>query len=237
MVMSLSGLDKSGKTHQALTAPGPTAYANHDTGLEGVAEKFEAKGKKLYSKDYRVRIPAGTNDPQQVSAIAYKVWEDLKADLRAAWASPLIRTTVVDTESDTWELCRLAKFGKLTQVMPHHYGPVNAEYANFWNEVFDSDKNLILLGKLKEEYENIVVNGKEIGKKTGRLERVGYKQIPYIVQINAIATFSLQAGFGIQIVNCRQNSSLNGAELFGDMCSFQTLGTMVFPDSDVSDWE
>jgi hypothetical protein len=242
MVMSLAGLDKSGKTHQGLSAPGPSAYVNHDTGLEGVIEKFTKDGKTVYSKDYRVVIPPeAAGDVVRVAGIANDVWGGLKSDLRAAWKSTVIRTAIVDTESETWQLVRLARFGKLTQVMPHHYGPVNAEYTNFWNEVYDTDKNLILLGRLKEEYENTIVNGKEIGKKTGRLERVGYKDIPYLVQINAIARFNPANPpgdrFSIEIVNCRQNSEVAGMVLPEALCSFQTLAMTVFPDSNPSDWE
>ena len=232
MVLALSGLDKCGKTHQALSAPGPIAFGNTDTGLEGVIEKFTKDGKVVYSKDYRVVVPPGAT-PQQIAEVGTKVWEEYKADFRAAWKSTVIRTTVADTESDTWELIRLARFGKLTQVMPHHYGPVNAEYAGFWNEVFGTDKNLILLGKMKREYDDAAK------RYTDKLSRVGYKEIPYIVQINAVARYNAvdYPGFSIEITNCRQNSDLAGLVLSDEMCNFQALAQLVFPDSEPKDWE
>lgn len=239
LVASVAGLDKCGKTHLALSSPGPIAYANFDTGLEGVLEKFQRTGKVVYSNDYRVKVPAGASTTQ-TAEIANKVWEGLKEDVRAAIKSPLIRTIVGDTESEMWELCRLARFGKLTQVMPHHYGPVNTEYRNFWNEIYDSDKNLILLGRMKDEWENTVVNGKEVGKKTGRLERIGFKEIQYMVQLNAIAKYdpTAPAGdrFSLEITNCRQNSDLAGMVLPQSLISFTQLAQLVYPDSTDADW-
>ena len=54
------------------------------------------------------------------------LWADLKVKLAKAWSMDE-GTVVMDTASEAHELSRLAAFGKLTQVMPHHYGPVNAE--------------------------------------------------------------------------------------------------------------
>ena len=242
LVVSVAGLDKSGKTNFALTSPGPIAYANFDTGLEGVVDKFRKDGKQVYSNDYRVVLPPGVSDPTAVSAIGNKMWEEYKADVRAALKSPLIRTIVTDTESETWELVRIARFGKLAQVMPHHYGPVNAEYRNFMNEVYDTDKNLVLLGRMKDEWENTVnAQGKEVGRKTGKLERVGMKDIPYIVQLNAIARFDPFAEdgnrFSLEIVNCRQNSSLCGLVLPQDLCTFAQIASLVYMDSDEREWQ
>lgn len=245
LVVSLGGLDKSGKTNFALSAPGPMAYANFDTGLEGVIDKFTKTGKKVYSQDYRVTIPPGTTDPSQVAAIAQEVWARYKADVRAALKSPLIRSIVTDTESETWELIRLARFGKLTQVLPHHYGPVNTEYRNFYNEVYDTDKNLILLGRMKDEWENTtaVIGGqtKEVGRKTGRIERVGFKEIPYMVQINAIASHDPMAEpgerFSLQVVNCRQNAELVGEVIPQVVLNFAQVAQMVYPDSQPEMWE
>ena len=242
LVMAISGLDKSGKTHQGLTAPSLMAYANLDTGLEGVSEKFEKDGKKILSKDYRVVItPDMAGNVEKIAYAANKVWEEFKSDMRAAWKSPLIRTTVVDVESETWPLIRLARFGKLTQVMPHHYGPVNAEYEGFYNEVYDSDKNLILLDRMKDDGETKIVGGKELFVKNGKLVRSGYKQIPYMVQVNMLAQCDpfAEAGnrFSVTIVNCRQNPDLIGMILPEPMCSFSTIAQMVYPDSQPSDWE
>lgn len=240
MIVSIGGWDKCGKTHIALTAPGPIAYANFDTGLEGVINKFRAAGKKVYTSDYRVVVPAGA-DAQTVANKAGEVWTRLNSDMRAAWASPLIRSTVIDTESETWELMRLAAFGKLTQVMPHHYGPVNGAYRNFLNEVYDSDKNLILLGRMKEEWDSKVgANGKEISFKTGRHERVGFKDVQYLVQVNCMARYDpMQAEgnrFTLEIINCRQNSGLAGTILPESMCNFKDLAMLVYPDSTEQEW-
>lgn len=229
MVVAINAPQKCGKTHNALTAPSPIAFANTDTGLEGVIEKFQADGKVVYSKDYRLVLPTGT-DINKNSEAGSKLWDEYKSDIRHALKSNDIRTIVADTESDTWELIRIARFGKLTQVMPHHYGPVNAEYANFWNEVYDTDKNLILLRKMKEEYDDATK------KYTGKFHPTGYKEIKYLVQVN-IELGRNDQGFFMRVIDCRQNMDIAGAELPGDMCNFQSLAQMVFPESQPSEWE
>lgn len=239
MIVSISGLDKSGKTNFALTAPGDIAYANFDVGLEGVIHKFE-KNKRIYTKDYSYGT-VGT-DIKEVATAAGKVWDEFKADFRAALRAPSIRTVVIDTEGETYELIRIARFGKLTQVMPHHYGPVKAEYRDVLNEIYDTDKNLILLGRLKDEYKNEApVAGKApVGEKTGNLIREGMKDIPYMVQLNAIARCQEGAPpdsmFSIHIVNSRQNHELSGMDIPQPLCTFAAIGQMLYPDSREEDW-
>ena len=42
LVVRVGGLEKEGKTHFALTAPGPIGAIDMDRGMEGVVEKFLA---------------------------------------------------------------------------------------------------------------------------------------------------------------------------------------------------
>ena len=69
-----------------------------------------------------------------------------------ALAEPAVRTISVDTATELWELLRMARFGKLTQVMPYQYGPVNAEFRSLIRMAYASDKNLILLHKMRKVY-------------------------------------------------------------------------------------
>ena len=51
LIVSIAALEKCGKTHFALTAPGPIAYFNFDIGVEGVIGKF-CKDKSIWVTDY-----------------------------------------------------------------------------------------------------------------------------------------------------------------------------------------
>ena len=142
-----------------------------------------------------------------------------------------VRTVVMDTASEVWELLRMAAFGKLDHVMPHHYGPVNAEYRGLLRMAYVSDKNLILLHKVKNEYIN--------DKRTGNYERAGFTDTGFMVQVNVRCWRRLngdkQLVFGMTIDDSRQNADVAGMELEGEMCSFPMLASVV-TGTDMEKW-
>lgn len=233
LILSVQGLEKNGKTHFALTAPGPIAVINFDTGLEGVVHKF-ATEKQIVHADYRVE--AGNGSADTIAGNAQKVWAKYMADYK--WALANMRTIVIDTGSELWELLRLARFGKLTQVMPHHYGPVNNEFRQMVKMAYDGSANVIFLHKMKDEYLNTVNSaGKEISNKTGKKVRVGFSDIGYLVQSNLLSEYDPEAAdFQITIRDCRQNASLNGEVVPAPLNDFPTIAQMILPDSLESDW-
>src|SRR3989442_15827804 len=82
VVLSIEGLEKQGKSHLALSAPGPMGIINMDLGLEGVVHKF-ARDKKIYVSSYQ--LPSTTRgNAQEVAEEADKVWTSLMADYKAA---------------------------------------------------------------------------------------------------------------------------------------------------------
>lgn len=224
MILSISGLEKQGKSHFSLTAPGPIAFFSMDTGEEGVVEKFENK------KEINIiRIDRVDNDsPGQ----APKEFDRFKKAYNFALKDKLIRTIIIDTATEIWEILRMARFGKLTQVMPFQYGPVNAEYRALIRDAYNYDKNLILLHKMKAQYIN--------DKRTGEWERAGFSDTGFLVQVNAqIYRYAPQDGgdFAIFIKDCRQNPDVAGEELVGPMCNFPFLASMVMPEVDPKEWE
>jgi hypothetical protein len=236
LIISVEGLDKSGKNNFAFGAPGPIGYLNFDIGDEGVIEKFQDKKQILVpTNPYSTRFE---NDGKQ-KAEATKEYTRFKNDYLLSLKR--MRSTIVDTASETWELLRLARLGKLTQVMPHHYVEVNQEYRDLIREAFDNDSNLILLHKLKAEWKN-GADGK--GNKTGRFERAGFAETGFLVMINLRMWREEIAdreegdlGFRCQVLNCRQNPEIQGLVLMNEMISFGMIGSMVYPEMDPSVWE
>jgi len=53
VILSVEGREKEGKSHLAMTAPGPIGIINMDLGLEGVVHKF-ARDKKIYVSSYQL---------------------------------------------------------------------------------------------------------------------------------------------------------------------------------------
>lgn len=224
IILSISGLEKCGKTHMALTAPGPIALFSTDIGEEGVIGKFISEKDIMVMSVDRVDANAAEQAPKE--------FERFKTAYLALLRGDEVRTIVLDTATEIWEILRMARFGRITQVMPYQYGPVNAEYRALIREAYSHNKNLILLHKMKAVYVN--------DKRTEEYERSGFSDTGFLVQINAqVYRYSKEDGgdFALFVKDCRQNPDLNEEELVGPMCSFPILAQMVLPEVDPSNWE
>jgi hypothetical protein len=233
IIMSVMGLEKEGKSHFGLTAPGPIGVINLDFGLEGVVQKFQ-QDKDIFVSHYRVNIPRTGAGIEVVSQLATEVWDDIVEDFHYSIANH--RSTLCDTGTEMWEVLRMARFGKLDQVKPHHYGPVNAEFRDLYRAAYDGDSNLIMLHKMKDEYVN--------DKRTGKFQRSGFSDTGFQVQVE-LRAFKVPAderegagdfGFRIEVVSCRQNPEIEGEVYSGPMATFPYIAAMVFPGTDPSDW-
>lgn len=231
LIVNAEGEEKSGKNHFAFTAPGPIFEHSFDIGNEGVVQKFQSQ-KRIMIAEYELEVQPGEGSAAEVAEAADKVWSQFLSNYRDGLASCGNGTTMVDTGTEMWELLRLARFGKLTQVMPHHYGPVNKEMQEAIREGFGHNCNVIFLHKLKDEWENYIgADGKEKGRKTGQKKRVGFSDMPFLVQVNLLCQRTDVDGggsiFEITVEDCRQNPDVDGVTLPND---FPTLLDMVFTD-------
>jgi len=221
LVLSLEAREKQGKSHFGLTVPAPIALFDFDTGLEGVLSKFSAT-KEIWYNDYR-KLGNALDQAQYTI-----MWEKFHKQYLGALGMPEMRTILIDTASEAWELLRLARFGKLTQVMPYHYGPVNAEFREMIRKVYDTDKNLILLHKMKKRYRD--------DKWDGGYERSGFGDMGFLVQVNARIYRDEDGEFVLEVRDCRQNAAIAGMEFSGPMCNFQFLAASIFNTSP-DEWE
>jgi len=233
LLVSVEAQEKCGKNHFAFTAPGDIYFHSFDFGDEGVIQKFQ-RDKKIWKAEYKLDIQAGTA-VQLAAETARPVWAQFLQNYRDGLLKG--RTTIVDTGTEAYEVLRMAEFGKLTQVMPHHYGPVNQAMKDLWRTAADSSSNMIMLHRMKEEWENKVNSaGKEVSNKTGRWEMAGYKGTYFEAQVCCRA-YKEDGQFKLLIFDCRFNPDLEGMVLEGDMLNFPMLGQLVFPDSDAKEWE
>lgn len=234
LVVGVEAMEKEGKTTFALTAPDPIAVINMDVGMEGVVDKW-VKKKKVWVATIGYR---DVKDPKE--------WVRARDTMEQAYLDALAdkdtRTLVMDTGTEVWELERLAEFGKIDHIKPHHYGPVNARMRDLIKRVYDTGKNLIILHKMKEQYVD--------DKATGRMIRSGFGDMPYIMQVNvrlwrrSKEEKKKKGGepvkgdltFGLTVLDCRQNAELTGEVLEEPMNDFATLATMVYPDTKEEDW-
>ncbi len=203
LIVSVGGQPKSGKTHFSFTAPEPIFLFNIDIGTEGVLEKFQQSGKQIYT--YDLRVPKGLK--QEI----YKtMWDGMRERLEMVYKVGK-GSVVIDTTTEAYELCRLARLGKLTQVLPHNYTEVNNEWREVMRLAYDSQMSTVLIHKLKAVYIN--------NQRTSGYEVAGFGEIGYLVQVNVTAFRETNADggvlFGIQIDDSRKNPALCGTVLHG----------------------
>lgn len=252
-VMSLLGRPGKGKSHFSLTAPGPIAVQNIDIGLKDVLEKFSGE-KVIIVKRYAIAInlksisktisrkqaEAETRSPLEIDIDAViKEWEAFKKDYIALLQNPDIRTIVWDTGTEVWQLIRAARFGKLDMVEGHLYGPVNMEMNYLVKLAFEFKKNLIVLHKMKDEYnEQITSSGKKVSYATGKDIMDGFKNMPHLAEICGEMSYDKEEKqFSITITRCRPNPDLIGETYSGDMCNFPFIASMAYPNVDPDVWE
>lgn len=168
LIAKIAGPEKTGKSHFSLTGEGTTVYHSIDIGTEGVVEKFQQAGKNILVKEILYK----KGEPQSVYQ---DMWDTFKKDfaLGLTIGSGIV---VMDTWTEVYELARLAKFGKLDQVQPHHYGPVYAELRGLIRDIYDTKMSAALLTKMAPDY-----NTKELVEK-------GFNDTDFLVQVNLRTT-------------------------------------------------
>jgi len=229
IIVGLCGQEGVGKSHFALTAPGAIAYFDFNKGLEGVVHKFYDQ------KDVLVYSPSFPKSDAVREGYDYnREWSLFLDKFIAAIEHPEIRTIVIDTGTEAWELLRLAKLGKLKEVPPMKYALVNAIFGDIIKTIMDSDKNFIMVNRTKDEYIN--------NTRTGEQVMAGYADSPEKVQVFGFMDWvrdeSSPDGYKrLKIQKCRHDISLVGQVLIGETCTFPFLGTMMFPDTSEEDWK
>lgn len=242
--------EKSGKTTWALGGPQPVFVIGTDTGTDEIARKKRAEGMEIYCD--LIETPEIANDasPKQRAQIYEPIWEKAKDAITMVINNPEIRTLVVDTASELWEMCRLARFGKLAQVMPTDYGPVNAEFRELIKRCYDrEDLVSVWTHKNKKEYMAKTTSKGTVDSWTGKWERAGFGDTGSLVDVNGVNYFYrresrgedgsviVDRGFGFRVLNARQNMlDLEGLEFEGLACNFQTLAMEAFPGTMPEEW-
>jgi len=234
LIMRIGGLEKNGKTHFALTAPGPIGVIDMDRGLEGVVEKF-AGSKDIYVKNLR-DMPVATSDDHEAR------WDAFEKAHRQLLADPVIKSVVWDTDTEAWEMARLSFFGRLTQVKSHHYAAVNSAFRKLIDEAFDADKNLMLICRYKKQYVKKNPNSDESAW-NGKYDAAGFSELQYLVQVNLRARFieckdeDGEDSPSIEVINCRQNMSMNGGVFEDDEACFPWVAANIIEGTSPEDWE
>lgn len=256
LMIGTDGLSDSGKTEFALSVPGPGIALCLDRALDGVLQNPEPPpARNPYWVFDIVPVPLASSTTQ---ATYLEYWKKFYERYKLALSNADARVVLLDGDSDSWELQRLAEFGKLTQILPIHYSTVNAARRAMIARAWDSKKIIIATNKIKREYEDtfnedgtpILDNtGKNVREWKGKMERQGFRDQDYLWQIQLHHMFkpeqivtvkgvqkTIPKQWGILIKKCKANMDLIGLELWGDDCNFKGLVSVVFPQVPLSDW-
>ena len=224
VLLHLYGETNTGKTSLALTAPGPIALIHAAEKIDGIVQPQIANGKEIRLYDFS-GIYGGT--PEEIATEASASFRALKAAIEDSWS--WARTVVIDTHTEMWELIRLARFGKLSQVMPHHYGPVNAEWLGIFKAFRrQKDTNLIIIGHMRERYRN--------DKPTGIMEPAGQKQMSYLADVILRMGRNKKLDFIGKLEKAWWNATIEGLELENEMLDFPTVMGLV-TEEDPEEWQ
>jgi hypothetical protein len=183
-------------------------------------------------------------------------WNTFRSTFYKALDNPDCVTVIIDGDSDSWELQRLAEFGRLQQVPSILYTAVNASRRAMIARAWDSGKIVIATNKIKDTYVdeldaagNVVKgnDGKARRVKSGIQEAQGFGDTDYLwhlrlrhlyqpAKLNTVTNTITPAQWGIRILKCKANTALVGDELWGDECNFETLVQYVYPNIPLSEW-
>jgi len=154
------------------------------------------------------------------------------------------KTVIVDTGTEMHEMIRLARLGKLTEVMPENYGPVNAEFRDLVRLAYDSDANVLFLHKMKQEW--VKRKGSTRSDPTDNYIRQGFNGMGYLMQVNLQMHWdkdwkknydTYDEAFTVEVTKCRHNAELRGEVIEAPFNTFPFVAQMVMPETEVSDWE
>lgn len=254
LMIGTDGLSDTGKTEFILSAPGPGLVIALDRNFDAMLKNEDpppTRRDDFYFKS--ISVPLATAATQN-EFLDY--WRVFRKAFYEALANPQARTIGLDGDSDSWELQRLAEFGKLTQIPPILYTGVNSARRSLIARAWDSGKIVIATNKVKGEYIDklkadgtIELNdsGKPVRVMNGEYKRQGFEDQDYLWQIqirhlfapartNIVTGKAIPKQWGLRIMKCKANKDLEGTELWGGDCNFAGLVQYVYPSIPLKEW-
>jgi len=257
--INLSGKPGEGKTELALSAPGLIAGVTVDRGYLNVLLNPSPPKTRNPNAFWKVidppLFPGAQVHGQQQSEFG-QYWALIRDTSYDVCKLPEVRSVILDGDSDTWEIQRMAEFGRLSQVPSHLYVGVNAARRVYYSKLTDFRKFLIFTSKMTKEYVQVYKpngepemddKGKPKRAWSGNWERAGFDGIDYSLQLS-INCYRMDAKydkdgnlveageFAARLELCKPNRNLDGTEFAGEDCNLPSILRHVYPHIPLSDW-
>jgi hypothetical protein len=219
MIISTEGMEGSGKTHFALSAPRPILYLDFDYGVEGVSTD-----PTLDRRSYNL-LPGMLGEAEMQQHVAREI-ERFRSDFYDGLGK--FRSLVVDTMSAAWAGQRMKNDDKYAVHEEEFKSMIRAAYAS-------PHTNVILIHHLRQDWAR-----NQAGKayKAQTWSRDGMDGIANAVQMAikqryvALLSAAIPGRFELDVLKCRDNIGLVGQTYVG--LDFVTLCTMAAPAIDWS---
>ncbi len=258
-VVIIAGVEGTGKTHFALTAPKPLHYMATDFGDQGVIQKF--KGQQIVRvkngegkpKSYKLDIPHHLRPyaEKEEKDSARQVREGLLAKhVHETFYKPFfddfkkgldlgVRTTVWDNALDVWEYTRLSVYGRGATNRSDLQAEANNKFREMVRMANVAHSNLILINHLKPKWDSYYdSNGAMKWRMTSDWEMQGFDKAPFLVTCNLWTKFTPKVGeseptFEVIVKKCRDHQEQTGSVY--PLLPFPELMSILIPE--VESWE
>lgn len=229
LIISTEGLEGSGKTRFALSAPRPLTFLDLDYGSEGV-EHAGVDDHKTYDMLSAEWQPEG-----QARRYAQDVMKRFVSDFREALAKK-VRSLVVDTFTAAWAGQRLARGGEGGD----SYTEYEAEFKSLVAAAYASQHtNVILIHHLTRDWKRNKDGKAYKGESYSRDGMDGIANMVqlairqrYVAPLVSQGAVAVPGRFEIDVLKSRDNIGLVGTTMPG--MDFTMLGAMVAPAIDWS---
>jgi len=209
IIVSISGLPKTGKTHLALTFPEPIKVFSFDGGADWIKER-RFPDKEIDIVNFQLPIIESEDD----SSWAPPVWDDFYKQYKEAALSGDYQTVVIDTSSTLHTILNQAVFEWVREEAEGHGKTKKKLAVNEYHTrnllmkaIFDLAKNkgvnLVTTQYLSEKW--ATPPGAKMAEPTGEMKVQGWGQTEGFADINIEMTLKEKAGKVVMVATIKSN--------------------------------
>lgn len=233
VITEIWGPTGTGRTHLALTAPGPIAYLFFHEKADGVIQKFARQKEIRWLKCGGV-FRGKEEDVQSLAWESMQEFESAYYD-SFSWA----RTTIVDTHNEAWYLERLAEFGApkpSSGRVDVNYASINNRWISMLNQARSQNHtNVIFIGQVEDEWKP---GPGGFDKKTGKQVRISTSASNQVLLKSdvSIKTTKENGVFTATVYKGWFNAESEESELTDEMSTFHNIMGLI-TETDPDEWK